>query len=504
MAQSCGFKAEKIRTAITFGDVLLVPKSSPARSRRDISTTTKLTRNISIEVPIVSSNMDTVTESSMAIAMARCGGIGIIHRFLSIEEQVEAVKRVKRAESYIIEEPYTISPTSSLDQIEQTMLDLNVRSLLVVQQEQKKNEKKIEKILLGIVTSRDIRCLKMHIKSNPSANKNVTAADFMTPRSRLIVADSSVSLKEASNIMSRHKIEKLPLVDASNQLKGLITGKDIINISKSNRTVDSKGRLRVGAAVGVKDGYIERAQALVEADVDVLVVDVAHGHSDLAIEATRELKRRFPNTDLISGNVATAEGVRDLIEAGADGIKVGVGGGSICITRIVTGSGVPQLTAVMECSQEAAKYGVPIMADGGIKTSGDLTKALAGGAATVMLGNLLAGTEESPGRTLIKDGKKIKVIRGMAGLLANISKSERDQREKTERDVFDMVPEGVEGFVPYRGFVADVIKQLVGGLQSGISYCGALSIAEMQKNAEFVRITGAGATESDSHSISKL
>jgi IMP dehydrogenase len=295
----------------------------------------------------------------------------------------------------------------------------------------------------------------------------------------------------------------LPLVDQSNKLHGLITSRDILNfIRRPYASLDEKGSLLVGAAVGVKDGFIERADKLIQAGADVLVIDIAHGHSDLAIEALQKLKKHFPNTDVIAGNVATAEGTRDLIDAGADAVKVGVGPGSICITRIVTGCGVPQLTAVMECAAVARERGVPIIADGGIRNSGDIVKALAGGASTVMLGSTLAGTDESPGETLIKGGKKVKVIRGMAGYGANLSNRQRQQMRSD--DIFEVVPEGVEGVVPYRGPVAGIIKQLVGGICSGISYCGADDIPGMQRNAEFVRITSAGKTESGSHDISLL
>jgi IMP dehydrogenase len=322
----------------------------------------------------------------------------------------------------------------------------------------------------------------------------------MTSRDKLIVGKLGISFEEATELLDKNRIEKLPLVDSENNIKGLITSKDILNqINRPHASLDTHGRLLVGATIGVKD-YLSRAEALVAADVDVLVIDIAHGHSDLAINTLKTLKDKF-KVDIIAGNVATAEGAESLIRAGADGVKVGVGPGSICITRIVTGAGVPQLTAVRNASSIAKKYNVPIIADGGIRNSGDITKALAVGASTVMLGSVLAGTDESPGSLLIKDGRQVKIIRGMAGYGANMSKRER---ENMRSDVFDIVPEGVEGFVPYRGSVKNIIKQLIGGIQSGISYCGSTNIEEMQANAEFIRVTGSGKKESGSHDVSKI
>eukprot|EP01087_Luapelamoeba_hula_P008245 TRINITY_DN2055_c0_g1_i1.p1 TRINITY_DN2055_c0_g1~~TRINITY_DN2055_c0_g1_i1.p1 ORF type:complete len:524 (-),score=82.78 TRINITY_DN2055_c0_g1_i1:33-1562(-) len=479
-AHCVSHKHKDISTALTYDDVLLIPKRSPVRSRRAVKMRTKLTKNIWINNPIVSSNMDTVTEDRMAIAMARNGGIGIIHRFLSVEDQARMVLRVKRAESWIIDKPYFTGPTTTVAQLKEMMDEKGVNSFLITDKQDK---------LLGIVSGRDLRFVD---------DDNALVEKIMTPRTALIVARPTVSLDEAKNIVAANKIKKLPLVDSDNVLRGLITSKDIINhIHRPYASLDSKGRLMVGAAVGVKD-EIPRARALLEAGADVLVIDVAHGHSDLAIEALKRLKKTFPNVDIIAGNVATAEGTRELIEAGADGIKVGVGPGSICITRIVTGCGMPQLTAVIECAEVANKMGVPVMADGGIKSSGDITKAIAAGASTIMLGSTLAGTDESPGKTLIKGGKKVKVIRGMAGYGANMSKNERISGRD---DIFDVVPEGVEAVVPYRGSVEGIIKQLVGGLASGISYCGGSCIEELQQNATFVRLTQAGKVESGSHDV---
>ena len=468
-----------MRTGITFDDVLLVPKKSSVISRSDVETESNLTKKIKLKVPIISSNMDTVTESEMAIAMARSGGVGIIHRFNSIEEQVEQVKLVKRAENRIIKEPYRVSLNTTLDEIKYIMNTKKVHSLLVTEDNK----------LQGIVTERDIR-----FKHNGN-----TAMTIMTPREKLIVGNQNTDLDQAKELLDKYRIEKLPLVDKSNNVIGMITSKDILNQTSKKATVDKNGQLVVGAAIGVKD-YINRASALIDAGVDFLVIDIAHGHSDLALSALKSIKSKF-DIEVIVGNVATAEGTMELIENGADGIKVGVGPGSICITRIVTGSGVPQLTAIIDSVSVAKKYGVPIIADGGIKNSGDITKALAAGASTVMLGSLLAGTDESPGEVLVKDGKRVKIIRGMAGYGANMSKQEK---ENIRSDIFDIVPEGVEGLVAYKGPAKDIVKQLHGGLKSGISYCGAHSIQGMQENAEFIRITGSGMRESNSHDISKI
>jgi len=469
-----------MKTGLTFDDVLLVPKKSSVSSRKNISVKTRLTKNIELNNPIVSSNMDTVTEAEMAIAMARNGGIGIIHRFNSIEDQVKMVEEVKRAEGLIIPEPYCVKLDTSLEDIKYLMNSKKVHSLLVSEAGQ----------LKGIITSRDIRFYKT---SN-------TAQKIMTPRNKLIVGKPGISFEEATELLDKNRIEKLPLVDSENNIKGLITSKDILNrINRPHASLDQHGRLLVGAAIGVKD-YLIRAESLVAADVDVLVIDIAHGHSDLAVDALKTLKDKF-EVDIIAGNVATTEGAESLIRAGADGVKVGVGPGSICITRIVTGSGVPQLTAICNAATVSKKYNVPIIADGGIRNSGDITKALAAGASTVMLGSVLAGTDESPGSLLIKDGRQVKIIRGMAGYGANMSKRER---ENVRSEVFDIIPEGIEGFVPYRGSVKHIIKQLIGGLQSGISYCGSTNIVELQANAEFIRVTGSGKKESGSHDVSKI
>jgi len=468
-----------------FDDIM---QFSEVQSRKEVSLKTRLTKNITLNNPIVSSNMDTVTEAEMAIAMARNGGIGIIHRFVSIEDQVKMVVKVKREESFKIENPYTCSPDTTVDHLLEMMEEKGVKGFLVT----------VNNKLEGIVTTRDIRF----------ADKKLLVKDVMTKREKLVVGPTDVSLSEAQKIIAQYRLEKLPLVDGENNLRGLITSTDLINFTRrAYATLDVKGQLRVGAAVGVKDseglegGYLDRARALVAAGVDVLVVDIAHGHSSLAINATKTLKSVFPNMEVIAGNVATADGARDLIAAGAYAIKVGVGPGSICITRIVTGCGVPQLTALLDCVSEARKHGIPVIADGGMQNSGDVMKALAAGADTVMLGSALAGTDESPGKPLVKDGKKVKVIRGMAGYGASMS---RRQKQGVSDDVFDIIPEGVEAIVPYRGPLAGIIRQLVGGICSGLSYCGSLTVPELHQKAEFIMITGAGKKESGSHDVTLI
>jgi IMP dehydrogenase len=429
--------------------------------------------------------MDTVTEAEMAIAMARAGGMGIIHRFNTVEQQVSQVRLVKRSESFVIENPHTVAPDETVGEARALLEDHGISSLPVVAG---------EGTLLGLVSSRDI--LFVHDDSG-------LVGDVMTPRSKLVTAAVGTTISQAEQILQTHKVEKLPLVDERDRLTGLITLRDILKrrlYPESSK--DAKGRLLVGAAVGVAGDYLERALELVHAGADVLVLDIAHGHSENAIRAVRELRSRIGGTDLVAGNVATARGTRDLIEAGADAVKVGVGPGSICITRIVTGVGVPQLTAVMDSAREAQRYGIPIIADGGIRQSGDVTKAIAAGAATVMIGNMLAGTRESPGIVVMRNGRRFKASRGMASAEATL---QRRRREKPgwegEADLTDIVPEGVEGLVPYKGDVSDVLVQLVGGLRSGMSYLGARTLNELQENAEFVQITAAGLVESRPHDI---
>jgi len=484
---------KKFRLGLTYDDVLLVPRRSDVRSRKDVSTKTKLSRNVTLNIPIVASNMDTVCEQATAIAMARDGGIGILHRFCSVEEQCEMVRKVKRAQSLIIEDPRTIAPTATK---KDAVAGLSwpgrkngVRSLMVIDDSTRK--------LLGIITKKDL----------VFADDSALVGTLMTPIERLVCSrNRNLSLDEARELMRKHRTSNIPIVGTDGDLVGLVTESDIVKLTDNQvASLDTKGRLLVGAAVGVKKGDLQRARALVQTGCDVLVIDIAHGHSAICIDMLKLLKADpvCRHVDVIAGNIATGEGAADLIAAGADGLKIGVGPGSICITRLVAGSGVPQLSAVMECAEVAHRHGVPCIADGGIKLAGDISKAIAAGADTVMLGNMLAGTDEAPGRVLVKDGKKVKIIRGMAGYGANISKAEREQQ--ADDDVFlDMVPEGVEGNVPYKGPIAPIVKQLVGGLRSGISYCGARTIPEMQRNARFVRMTPSGLKESGSHDISKL
>ncbi len=473
--------------ALSYDDVLLVPKHSHIKSRRDVSTETRLTKKIKLKMPIISANMDTVTEADMAIAMAQLGGIGIIHRFNTLEQQVEEVKKVKRYRNAFIEHPLAVKPNFTLGEARKVMEKHNITGLLVIDDNNK---------LIGILTSRDIRF-------RPSESSLVS--ELMTKKEKLIVGEMGISTEEAKILLMKHKIEKLPVINKDWTIAGLMTSKDIYRKTKyPDSSLDKKDKLLVGAAIGVKADSLERTEALIKAGVDVIVVDIAHGHSDLAIETVRKIKQKFPEIEVIAGNVATAEGTRDLIEAGADCIKVGVGPGSICITRIVTGSGYPQLSAVMNCAKEADKHDIPIIADGGIKQSGDITKAIAAGASTIMLGSLLAGTDESPGVPLIKNGKKFKVVRGMASYGAKFGREAKENGNENFENLVDFVPEGVEANVPYKGSVSEVLCQLLGGLRSGMSYCGSKTIEEMRGKAEFVRITSAGMRESQAHDVNLI
>ncbi|MBA4453816.1 MAG: IMP dehydrogenase, partial [Nitrosopumilaceae archaeon] len=445
----------EFKEGLTFDDVLLVPKYSDITSRSQTNLSTKLSRNISINIPFVSANMDTVTESAMAVTMARAGGIGIIHRFLTIKEQANEVLKVKRAGSVIIENPYTINQDKTVQDAIDSAEEKEVSGLLVVDSNSK---------LVGIVTDRDL----LFEKNNSSLIKDVMSTDLVT-------AKPGISLEEAKETLHNHKIEKLPLVDESGLITGLITSKDITNIEDyPSASKDKKGRPLVGAAVGVKGDFLERTEALLDAGTDVLVVDIAHGHSENAISTVQNIKKAFPDCELIAGNIATAQGAEDLIKAGVDAVKVGVGSGSICITRVITGSGVPQLTAVMDCAKVGRDYGIPIISDGGTRTSGDATKALAAGASSVMVGSMLGGTDESPGTVLTKNGKRFKVYRGMASLGASLGRKSKETGSVSfDDDLNDYVAEGVEAMVPYKGTVTDILKQLTGGVRSGLSYCGA-------------------------------
>lgn len=475
-----------IRDALTFDDVLLVPRRSPVRSRRDVDLSTRLSRNIKLNIPIVSANMDTVTESAMAIAMARNGGIGIIHRFMPVERQVEEVLKVKRVESIIIEHPYTIEPNATVSDARRLMGEKGVKGLPVVDGNGK---------LLGILTTRDLL-----FEDKDSIMK---VSELMTPAKNLLTARVGTSVDDARELLRKHKIEKLPVVDEEGYLRGLITSKDMVTLAeKPEACKDSKGQLIVGGAIGIREGYLDRARTLVKAGVDVLVVDVAHGHSDWVLEVVRRLKRELSGVDVIAGNVATSEGTKDLIEAGADAVKVGIGSGSICITRIVTGAGVPQLTAVLECAEAAKEHNVPIIADGGIRNSGDITKALAAGASCVMIGSLLAGTEESPGVEVMRNGRKYKLHRGMASVGASMKRVPPESEDDSV--LLEYVAEGIEAFVPYRGESHEIVAQLVGGVRSGLSYCGARTLTELTKNASFVRVTSAALKESYPHDVEAM
>ena len=468
---------------LTFDDVLLVPKRSPIVSRSQTNLRTKLSRNITLNIPIISANMDTVTESGMAIALAREGGIGIIHRFMTIEDQVDEILKVKRSESVMIEQPYTVKPDLTVAEAKKAMAEFSVSGLLVEEGGK----------LLGIITRRDITFEK---------NNKLKVSELMTKD--VITAKIGITIDQAKEILHNKRIEKLPVIDDKKHIVGLITSKDILKMDQyPHASKDRKGRLLVGAAVGVKGDYLERTEALLEAGADIIVVDIAHGHSENAINTVHMIKKAFPSCELIAGNVATGEGSRDLIKAGVDAIKVGVGSGSICITRVVTGSGVPQLTAVIDSVKVARDYGVPIVSDGGIRNSGDITKALAAGASSVMIGSLFGGTDESPGKSLVKNGKKYKMYRGMASFYASLGRKYREAGPQVadSDDLNDYVPEGVEAMVPYKGSVVEIIRQMAGGLRSGLSYCGAKTIPEMQNNAEFIKITSAGYIESQSHDV---
>lgn len=466
------------KRALTFEDVLLVPKYSDILPK-EVELQTKLTRNISLNIPMVSAAMDTVTEYRAAIAMARLGGIGIIHKNMDIKAQAKQVKKVKKSESGIIIDPIYVYPDATLQEAEDLMQEYRISGVPVVDLHNK---------LLGILTNRDMRFEK---------DLSKLAEEVMT-KMPLITADKAIHLDEAALIMHKNKIEKLPIIDDDGELQGLITIKDInkrIEYPSSNK--DEFGRLRVGAAIGV--GQMERAKALSDAGVDVLVLDSAHGHSKGILDTVKAIKKKM-NVDVIAGNVATAEAVEALIEAGADAVKVGIGPGSICTTRIVAGVGVPQISAIDECAQTAKKHGVPIIADGGIKYSGDLAKALAVGASCVMAGSLLAGTEESPGDLINYQGRQYKAYRGMGSIGAmNKGSTDRYFQEGTAAD--KLVPEGIEGRVPYRGSIAGIIHQMMGGLRSSMGYCGSKDIPTFQKNAEFVEITSAGLKESHVHDV---
>lgn len=470
---------------ITFDDVLLKPRRSRVSSRKEVSTSTLFTRNIRLNIPIVSSPMDTVTEHSMAITIARLGGIGVIHRFISIDKQVDEVNKVKRAENIVINDPYKIGKYATVKDVRKVFEDKGVSGLLVVDDGER---------LIGIVTSRDILF-------QPD-DRPVT--EIMTPREKLIVAHQGIDLEEAKKLLWEYRIEKLPIVDDEWHINGLITAADIIKkIQYPEAARDKKGRLLVAAAVGIKGDYMKRAERLYEAEVDALVIDIAHGHMDRALETIKELKNSFgDDVDVIGGNIATYEGAKDIIKYGSDAVRVGIGPGSTCTTRIVAGVGVPQLTAIIEAYRAAREYNIPVIADGGIRNPGDIVKALAAGASTVMIGRLFAGTDESPGPVILRNGKRYKMFRGMASFVARLGKELR-MSNIDEGDIgeYSYSTEGVEAFIEYRGSVEDVVKRLVAGLRAGMSYLGAFDIEELRLNAEFIRITDASVKESYPHDI---
>ena len=467
-----------VKRALTFEDVLLVPQYSEILPKQ-VDVKTRISKNVTLNIPIVSAAMDTVTEHRTAIMMARLGGIGVIHKNMDVESQAKEVKRVKKSESGVIIDPIFINPEATVAEALSLMSDLHISGVPVIDKDRK---------LIGILTNRDLRF---------ETNMSVLVKDRMT-KAPLITAPKGCTLDDAEKIFSQNRVEKLPIVDKDGRLDGLITIKDLKKRKEyPNANKDSYGRLRVAAAIGV--GQIDRAKALVDAGVDVIVIDSAHGHSKGIIDTLREVKANF-NVDVVAGNIANPAAVKDLAEAGADGIKVGIGPGSICTTRIVAGVGVPQISAIDDCASEAAKYGIPVIADGGLKYSGDVAKALAAGAACVMAGSLLAGCEESPGELITFQGRQYKVYRGM-GSIGAMTKGSSDRyfQEGTAQD--KLVPEGIEGRVPFAGSIKDVIHQLIGGLRSAMGYVGAKDIPTLQERAEFVEITSAGLKESHVHDV---
>ncbi len=468
-----------MRESLTFDDVLLVPRYSTVLPA-EVVTESLFSRRIKLHLPLVSAAMDTVTEARMAVAMARAGGIGVIHKNMTIEEQAEEVSKVKRAESSMISDPVVVTPERTVGEVREMFARHNISGLPVVDEQGR---------LVGIVTRRDLIF-------EDDEDKPVRAV--MTSEN-LITAPVGISLKRAKEILKKHRLEKLPIVDREGRLKGLITSKDILKrIEYPFATVDDKRRLRVAAAVGVGEEALKRAEALIKAGVDAVVIDTAHGHSSRVIETARAIRRRFPAVELVAGNVATAEGAVALAKVGVSGVKVGIGPGSICTTRVVAGVGVPQLSAIMECARALKGYKIPVIADGGIRFSGDIAKALAAGASSVMMGNLLAGTDESPGEDVLLEGRRYKVYRGMGSIDA-LKKGAWDRYFQESGAEF--VPQGIVGRVPYRGSVKDVLFQLEGGLRAAMGFCGCRTIPELQRNARFVKITNAGLRESHPHSV---
>lgn len=466
---------------LTFDDVLLLPAYSEVMPH-ETNLTTKFSRNIKINTPIVSAAMDTVTDANLAIAIAREGGIGVIHKNMSIKEQAKQVKKVKRAENVMIHEPITIQPDATVKDANLIIQEYKIGGIPVVDK---------DNILLGIVTNRDLRF---------ELDGALYIRDIMT-RENLVTTNQETDLSQAAEILQKHKIEKLPIVDKNNKLIGLITYKDITKTKdRPNSCKDSKGRLRVAAAVGIASNTMERVRALVESNTDAIVIDTAHGHTKAVIQILKQVKKEFPGLDVVAGNVGTGEGAKALADAGADGVKVGIGPGSICTTRIIAGVGVPQLSAIFNAVDALKDTGIPIIADGGIKYSGDIIKALAAGANSVMTGALFAGVEESPGETIIYNGRKYKSYRGMGSIEAMQHGSKDRYFQDIEDDIKKLVPEGISARVPYKGTLAEVIYQLLGGLKAGMGYCGAINLEQLTE-AKFVRITSAGVLESHPHDV---
>ncbi|MBB6218915.1 IMP dehydrogenase [Anaerosolibacter carboniphilus] len=469
-----------VKEGLTFDDVLLIPQKSSVLPK-DVDVKTRLTKKIKLNIPIMSAGMDTVTEARLAIAMAREGGIGIIHKNMSIERQALEVDKVKRSEHGVIVDPFYLSPEHVIADALELMERYRISGVPITDQAGK---------LVGILTNRDIRF---------EGDLNKKIEDAMT-KENLVTAKEGISMMEAEKILKSRKIEKLPIVDDQGYLKGLITIKDIEKaIQYPNSAKDERGRLLAGAAIGATGDMLERTEALVKAGVDVVVIDTAHGHSQGVLEAVKRIKTVYPDLQVIAGNVATAEATEDLIKAGADAVKVGIGPGSICTTRVVAGIGVPQMTAVYDCAEAAKKYNIPIIADGGIKYSGDIPKAIGAGADVCMIGSLFAGTEESPGEMVIYKGRSFKVYRGMGSLSAMACGSKDRYFQENEKK---FVPEGVEGKVPYRGALKEIVYQLIGGLKSGMGYCGTATIKDLKENGKFIKITAAGLRESHPHDIS--
>ncbi len=475
------WESKFLKEGLTFDDVLLVPAKSEVLPR-DVSLQVELTEKIKLNIPIISAGMDTVTEADMAISMARQGGLGIIHKNMSIEQQAEQVDKVKRSESGVITDPFFLTPEHQIFDAEHLMGKYRISGVPIVNNEE-------EQKLVGILTNRDLRFIKDY---------SILISDVMT-KENLVTAPVGTTLEEAENILQRYKIEKLPLVNDEGILKGLITIKDIEKVIEfPNSSKDEQGRLLVGAAVGVTADSIKRVEALVKAQVDVIVIDTAHGHSKGVLDSVQQIRKAFPELGIIAGNVATAEATKALFLAGADVVKVGIGPGSICTTRVVAGVGVPQITAVYDCASEARKHGKAIIADGGIKFSGDIVKALAAGGHAVMLGSMLAGTTESPGETEIYQGRRFKVYRGM-GSVSAMEKGSKDRYFQEDNKKF--VPEGIEGRVAYKGPLADTIYQLIGGIRSGMGYCGSANLHELREKSQFIKMTGAGLRESHPHDV---